>query len=274
MVADESGSASERIEPDLKRDWVSNSMLVHDWLRDSKKRKWLLILDNIDDARFLLDAHLDIRPQPSNLESGASRPLREYFPQSQNGSILITSRSREAALKLVERSDIIAVEQMDGAHALALFDKKLGRQGKGQDVAELAAALEFIPLAIVQAAAYISRRAPRCSVRQYLEEFRRSNCTRTSLLNYEGGQLRRDREAQNSIISTWQVSFDYILQTRPSAADLLSLISFFDWQGIPEALLRNRTQQRITQQDQRGGSGNYADDDEENESQSSESDEF
>ena len=177
-------------------------------------------------------------------------------------------------MKLVEQSDIIAVEPMDGTHALVLFEKKLGKQAVSQDVAELAAALEFMPLAIVQAAAYISKRAPRCSVRQYLEQFQKSDRKRTSLLNHEGGQLRRDGEAKNSIIITWQISFDYILQTRPSAADLLALMSFFDRQGIPDALLRNRTEQGNGQQDQSRRSGSYADDDEANESQSSESDEF
>src|SRR6202034_1601882 len=94
-------------------------------------------------------------------------------------------------------------------------------------------------LAIVQAAAYIFQRAPRCSVRQYIEQFQRNDKGKTTLLNHEGGHLRRDREAKNSIIITWQISFDHIRQTRPSAADLLSLMSFFDRQGIPEALLRN-----------------------------------
>jgi tetratricopeptide (TPR) repeat protein len=247
---------------------------MHDWLHDDKRGKWVLILDNIDNARFLLDSHLDNQAQPGDPDSRASRPLREYLPQSQNGSILITSRSREAALKLVEQSDIIAVEPMDGTHALVLFEKKLGKQAESQDVAELAAALEFMPLAIVQAAAYISKRAPRCSVRQYLEQFQKSDRKRTSLLNHEGGQLRRDGKAKNSIIITWQISFDYILQTRPSAADLLALMSFFDRQGIPEALLRNRTEQGNGQQDQSRRSGSDADDDEDNESQSSESDEF
>jgi hypothetical protein len=47
-----------------------------------------------------------------------------------NRSILITLRSKEAALKLVEESDIFAVEPIDKAHALALFEKKLRKQGK------------------------------------------------------------------------------------------------------------------------------------------------
>lgn len=87
---------------------------------------------------------------PSLATQIAGFPNRcENLLQSQNGSILITSRSREAALKLVKQSDIIAVEPMDEAHALVLSMKKLGKQGKGQDIAELAAALEFIPLAVV-----------------------------------------------------------------------------------------------------------------------------
>jgi len=47
----------------------------------------------------------------------------------------------------------------------------------------------------------------------------------------------------NSIIITWQISFDHIRHVRPSAADLLSLMSFFDRQGISEALLQSRNGQ-------------------------------
>jgi tetratricopeptide (TPR) repeat protein len=158
----------------------------------------------------------------------------------------MTTRSREVALRLVEQSDIIPVEPMDKGHALALFKKKLGYQGNSEDIVELVAALEFMPLAIVQATAYISQRAPRCSAQQYLEEFRKNDYKKTSLLDYEGGHLHRDWEARNSIIATWQISFDHIRQASTSAADLLSLMSLFDRQGIPEALLR-RTKTRQSQ---------------------------
>jgi hypothetical protein len=179
----------------------------------------------------------------------------------------MTTRSREVALRLVEQNDIIEVEPMDEAHAMALFKKKLGIQGDSKDIAELTAALEFMPLAIIQAAAYISQRAPRCSVKQYLEDFRKSDHKKTSLLNYEGGHLRRDWEAKNSIITTWEISFDYIHQARPSAADLLSLMSFFDRQGIPEALVRSID---IVQNHENLGGANV-DDEDNNEDSSSES---
>jgi hypothetical protein len=143
-------------------------------------------------------------------------------------------------LELVEESDIVAVPPMDQPHALALLEKKLKTQRSSDSVRELAAALEFMPLAMVQAAAYITQRARCCSVRQYLEEFQHSDREKTSLLDGKAGQLRRDREAKNSIIITWQISFDHIRRIRPLAAELLSLMSFFDRQGIPEALLHRR----------------------------------
>ena len=95
-----------------------------------------------------------------------------------------------------------------------------------------------MPLAIGQAAAYISQRAPRTTVARYLNEFCKSDKSRANLLNRDAGDLRRDSNASNSIFTTWQISFEYIRGKRPSAARLLSLMSFFDRQGIPEFLLR------------------------------------
>jgi hypothetical protein len=89
----------------------------------------------------------------------------EYLPQCLNRSILITIRSKSAALKIGKQRDIIIVEPMDRADGLALFERKLGWHDDGEDVVELAAVLEFMPLAIVQAAIYVSQRIPRYSVR-------------------------------------------------------------------------------------------------------------
>jgi tetratricopeptide (TPR) repeat protein len=245
--------------------------LVRDWLCDEKNGKWVLILDNVDDARLLHEAPSLSQDGSGSGQSGISRqPLWAFLSQSPNGSILMTSRSRGIALMLVEQNDIITVEPMDEAHAVTLFEKKLGMQSDSKDIAELAelaAALEFMPLAIVQAAAYIAQRAPCYSVQQYLEEFQKSDRKKTSLLNHEGGHLRRDWEAKNSIITTWEISFDYIHQERPSAADLLSLMSFFDWQGIPEALVHSID----IEQDYQNLKGSNVDDEDNNEENLSES---
>ena len=46
---------------------------------------------------------------------------------------------------------------MEGEDTVTLFKKKLGTKSNTTQLAELASALEFMPLAIVQAAAYIKQ---------------------------------------------------------------------------------------------------------------------
>ncbi|KAJ5929743.1 P-loop containing nucleoside triphosphate hydrolase protein [Penicillium verhagenii] len=219
---------ADRVKIPARKEPTANIFkIIHDWLANELNGKWVLILDNVDDSRFLLEA------------LPGERPLLAYFPISHNGSMIITSRSRHAVSDIVEDADIIMIEPMDLSHAIMLFEKKLGAQSE-KDTMQLVAALDYMPLAIVQAAAYIKQRSPRTSVSQYLKEFQKSDLKKTSLLNHDGGQLRRDRDASNSILITLQISFDHIQQVQPGAADLLSLMSFFDRQGIPETLLQSR----------------------------------
>ncbi|KAJ5899151.1 hypothetical protein N7495_003895 [Penicillium taxi] len=213
--------------------------VLNNWLNNPKTGKWVLVLDNLDDEEFL---HT-VPPEHSyGLEKDQKgvprRSIWSYFHQSSVGCIVMTGRSIQVALRIVEDYDIILVEPMDKAHAISLFEKKAGAQHNREVTVQLVAALEFMPLAIVQAAAFIKQRAPRESVTQYLERFRNSDRQKMNLLDYEGGRLRRDPEAKNSILVTWQISFEDIQERRPSAAGLLSLMSFFDRQGIPDSLLR------------------------------------
>ena len=107
--------------------------------------------------------------------------------------MLVTSRTRQAAIQVVEHSNIIPIEPMDAAAAHTLLRKKLGDEASAEgingNVDELAAALDHMPLALAQAAAYIRRRAPRCSVQQYLEQYRQSDGEASNLLNQEAGHL-------------------------------------------------------------------------------------
>lgn len=220
---------------DPKADSLS---LVHDWLHNDRNGKWLLVLDNVDDATFLVDrSNQSVAGSANDPTKTNPRCLMEFVPISQNGSVLISSRTKEAALKLVEADDVIEVNPMEEESAVTLIGKKLQSKAERKDMAQLAETLEYMPLAMVQAASYIAERWPRCSIPQYITDFEKNDNSRTSLLNYEAGQLRRDRDAKNSIIITWQISFDHIHNIRRSAADLLSLMSFFDRQDIPEMAL-------------------------------------
>jgi tetratricopeptide (TPR) repeat protein len=216
--------------------------LVHDWLSDKENGPWLLVLDNADDAAVLSPTGNGSKLSSSSNNSALQQHLSRYLPSSRHGSVLVTSRTKRAAREVVEDCDIIAIEPMPDASAHALIRKKLGGiMEEDNNIAKLAMMLDHIPLALVQAAAYIRERAPRCSVRQYLEEYQQSDSRKTSLLNQEAGHLRRDRAGSNSVLTTWQISFDHIRSTRQSAAGLLSLMSFFDRQGIQDYLLHHQS---------------------------------
>ncbi|KAJ5127840.1 P-loop containing nucleoside triphosphate hydrolase protein [Penicillium atrosanguineum] len=211
--------------------------LLHDWLNNAKTGQWVLVLDNLDDDKFL-HAIPSTQSRLVNDDSGVpERSIWSYFCQNSNGCIVMTSRSRQVALRTVEEYDILPVKPMNEPHAISLFEKKVDTQYDRSAMIQLVAALEFMPLAIVQAAAFIKQRAPRETVTKYLERFQKSDRQKIKLLDYEGGQLRRDPEAKSAILLTWQISFEHIQERRPSAAGLLSLMSFFDRQGIPGSLL-------------------------------------
>ncbi|ETS78535.1 hypothetical protein PFICI_10597 [Pestalotiopsis fici W106-1] len=223
--------------------------LLCNWLRSDKSGKWTIILDNVDDAGFLVaapsqspDVQSDSRDNVASSTSPSAAPLISYLPHSSSGSILITSRYRDTAQSIVEDHDIVAVEPMSQQDAVALVQQKLEDLNDQEDTTtnagELVSALEYMPLAIVQATSYIRHRAPRCSLKQYIKKLQESEEKKMGLLDEDGGRLRRDSEANNSIILTWQISFDHLYENEPRAADLLSLMSFCDRQGIPDSLLR------------------------------------
>ncbi|KAL6406211.1 hypothetical protein AUP68_10380 [Ilyonectria robusta] len=221
--------------------------LVRDWLQREEAGPWLMVLDNVDDVNLFYRSSSAGRDgavcHPADENPAAlsvQRPLAVFLPKCRNGIILVTSRSMDAAEKLTgSHKAVYGISAMDDAQALQLFRNKLQGDSDKTAAADLLRALDYIPLAITQAAAYINRRAPRISVKTYLDAFRASDKKKGSLLNSDAGDLRRDETVSNSVVTTWQVTLEQIRRERPSAANLLSLMSFFNPQGIPEFALHN-----------------------------------
>ena len=204
--------------------------LVSNWLSNTANGRWVLVLDSVDDG----DVFFGIQGERKD-----ARLLATWLPQSRNGSIVITTRNQDVAVRLTGRyQDTIRVGRMAEIDAVTLLEKRLGQLPDSRVAADLVQALECVPLAISQAAAYIQERGQQMPINKYLADFRVSEHRKTKLLAHDGGDLRRDGAASNAILITWQMSFDHIRETRRSAADLLSLMSFFDRQGIPERLLQ------------------------------------
>ena len=86
-------SNTARLEQSLRRDPQADVFkLVHDWLRDAKNGRWLLVLDNADDV-----AVLSPTVDGNKLGSGLQH-LSRYLPSSRHGSVLVTSRTKRAAM--------------------------------------------------------------------------------------------------------------------------------------------------------------------------------
>ncbi|EMC90827.1 hypothetical protein BAUCODRAFT_80702 [Baudoinia panamericana UAMH 10762] len=172
-------------------------------------------------------------------ESATKRARIEFLPVCEHGAILLTSRSRAAARELVDDRLPTVVEPMSQKQAVLLLHRKVGQTNDGEATEKLVAALEYMPLAISQAGSCIEKKASRCTVEQYLGKLEKSEQSTTSLLSAKSDELRRGRETNKLIMLTWQISFEHMYENRRSAADLLSLMSFYDHQGIPAMLLRH-----------------------------------
>jgi hypothetical protein len=130
---------------------------------------------------------------------------------------------------------------MDEQDGMALLRTKTEiEQTTKLDAKILLRSLGYIPLAITQAATYINMRPTRMTIAKYLEIFRHNEEYPAKLLKEEFGDLRRDPGVSNAVITTWHISFDQICKDQPSAAELLSLMSALNAQGIPEFLLLKR----------------------------------
>jgi hypothetical protein len=77
----------------------------------------------------------------------------------------------------------------------------------------------------------------------YLKIFRENDVGKGRLLAWE----------EETQLITWQISFNHLQQTRGSAADLLSAMSFFDRQGIPVNLLESERTTKVNQSDEMEG---------------------
>ena len=217
--------------------------LVCRWLCDESNGQWVMIIDSADDSEVFFLPLTRSQAHRTDILDQAVESFIDFLPQSPNGSILITSRSRDVAFRLTRSyTSVVEVKPMDECDALALLQKKLDCSADKDNSIKLVQYLDYMPLAITQAAAYIQGRAPRMTISQYLDEIRRSDHDRTRLLKKDMADSRRDGRASNSIIQTWQISFEHIRKEMPTAARLLSLMSLFDRQGIPESLLHNRYQ--------------------------------
>lgn len=196
---------------------------VKEWWESEASGRWLLIYDNVDDIDLMYDE-----------EHGR---LATYFPRSNRGFIVMTTRNRQIGIKFATAKNIIPLPALTAEESITLMAARLGEDNpeRRSDLKQLANTLGGIPLAIIQAVSFIQENES--TPARYLELYEANESNQIKLLSQDFEDDTRDPELKNPIASTWIVTFEYMRARQPLAANTLCMMSMFDAQAIPEALI-------------------------------------
>ncbi|KAJ7120229.1 hypothetical protein C8R44DRAFT_921274 [Mycena epipterygia] len=175
------------------------------WFR-SKQEDWLLFFDNADDPKI---------------------NLNNYFPQCDHGNILITSRNPGLCVYAGSDSPVSDMEEIDAVDLLLRSAAQDATEHNQRTAGQIVKVLHFLPLAIIQAGAFISKSG---DLEGYLALFDQN---RARLLSQKPVQSHDDYAW--TVYTTWQISFDQLSQP---AATFLQLCSLLHHQGISEQIFK------------------------------------
>lgn len=201
--------------------------LVKERLSAQESGKWLMIVDNADELNLFYNS----------TNNSTSLLLSKYLPFNTRGAILFTTRDHRAATKYAAKQ-VISIEEMDDTESRELFSRSLQNKQLLKDntgVIKLLELLVNLPLAIVQAAAYLNENTT--TIAQYLQIYEESSDGFIQLLSEDFEDEGRYPEIKNPIIATWLISFNQIRNRDSLAADYLAFISCIKEESIPLILL-------------------------------------
>ena len=168
------------------------------WL-GSLRHKWLLLVDNMDQKK---------------LSSYTRKMFLGQWKNKTLGDILVTSRRSPQTLCKdldLRPENCLELDAFSVHESFEFLKKRTGLasafQNQEEGVKELAQELGGLPLALEQAAAYISELE--CSAQSYLEQYREQ---KSILLNREIAKPCSEvySEARLAVQTTWRLNFSYI----------------------------------------------------------------
>ena len=168
------------------------------WL-GSLRHKWLLLVDNMDQKK---------------LSSYTRKMFLGQWKNKTLGDILVTSRRSPRALcedLYLRPETCLELDAFSVDESIEFLKKRTGLasafKNQEEGVTELAQELGGLPLALEQAAAYIS--ALKCAAQSYLEQYREQ---KSILLNRKSAKPCSEvySEARLAVQTTWRLNFSYI----------------------------------------------------------------
>jgi tetratricopeptide (TPR) repeat protein len=197
-----------------------------------------MIVDNADNEA----AFFEIGSQLSGPSAdGIKKKLLDYYiPRCIHGSVLVTTRDKAVAVNFTKqyknrRIEVVAMSMSESRELLRMI---ISDEMPLPDLDKLIELLDNLPLALVQAGAYIERNL--LTAKEYLKIYYESEESAVMLLDKKFESDGRDEQIPNAVATSWMISFEQIRVDLPRAAEVLSLMAFFDRQAIPESLLKNQ----------------------------------
>ncbi|PYI09862.1 hypothetical protein BO78DRAFT_362418 [Aspergillus sclerotiicarbonarius CBS 121057] len=198
-----------------------SAYMVTEWFESDASGRWLIVLDNADDH---------------DVWYGSDR-LVDLLPRSKNGTILLTTRDKRVGLDFTGSSSrMLLLDRLNTDHAQDLLASKLESPSSLEAARDLVEELAGVPLAIVQAAAFMQHNS--IDAGEYLQLYRESPQWQMDLVSedFEDG-IRDQGSNKNPIATTWFISFEYIGRNFPAAGDMLKRMSLLESQAIPVFLV-------------------------------------
>lgn len=212
---------------------VDITQLVNNHLSQASTGRWLLIFDNADDLETW-DPDLNQSPTPVI--------PKKSLPRHHSGAIFFTTRSHKVA-RYLGVQQIIEIPEMDHKSATqvlnnSLVDKTLLHDKDG--TAKLLQHLTYLPLAIIQAAAYINQNS--MSIASYISLLDGQEQHAVELLSEEFEDEGRYQSIKNPVATTWLTSFWQIQKLSRHAYHCLCFMACIDYRDIPVYLLPHNGQ--------------------------------
>ena len=212
-------STSEKVDDILNRFLANLS---------KKNSPWLLVMDNADE--------LEDQTCPSGVKKICKGPWQRNGKAFKYGHILLTTRrsAKDTRTFLKLSSDDCFELQCFSEEEGALF--LMQRTGFKVEAFEpdailLAKELGSLPLALEQAAAYISALPRPCSFKAYLEKYR---AVKLRLLKQQPATaLSVEGQHRLSVHTTWEMNFKFVSEKSPAAATMLRIAAFLESENIP-----------------------------------------
>ncbi|VUC29568.1 unnamed protein product [Clonostachys rosea] len=225
---------------DPKADLLS---LVQEWLENKYKNQWLMVIDNADDMDLFFPYPMEAGLlKITTAETRTDYGLGRYIPECKHGSVIITTRDMKTGSRLARGKLPIKVGNMNETEAHSLLYAILEDEISADKAYLLSSRLEHLPLALVQAAAFIQENG--ITLTEYVQLLDESDSAFVDRLSEPFETVGRDSKTPHAVTATWIISFKKIQQRSPLESDLLCLMSFFHWQAIPKQFIEDYCNRR------------------------------